>query len=156
MEKNQLKNKKRLDGKKKVIHLTKQMENDLLVYRRNKGIESESELIRQAIAKYIYSDSSDDTFMLKGLEELRKKEEEIKDMLDLFFKYLRLTHISLLSYHPEIDTELADAAYKSALTRHRKFFDAFQESLKNDPPFFERLLHKYYTGENSGENSGED
>jgi len=142
---------KRLDGKKKLISLTKQMEKDLRHYCRDRGIESESELIREAIARYIYSDYKDETLKLQGIDRLQKGLTELRDMAELSFKYLRLMHISLLAYNAEIDPELADAALKSARTRHAKFFDAFQDSLKNDPPFFERLLHKYYTGTDNGQ-----
>jgi len=143
---------KRLDGKKKLVSLTKQMEKDMRLYCRDRGIESESELIREAIAKYIYADYKDETLKLQGIDHLRKQAEELRDMAELSFKYLRLMHISLLAYNPEIDPELADAALKSATARHSKFFGAFQDSLKNDPPFFERLLHKYYTGAGDGQN----
>ena len=139
---------KRLDGKKKLVPFTNQMEKDMGQYCRDKGIESESELIREAIAKYIYADYKDETLKLQGLDQLQGRMGELRDMLELSFKYLRLTHINLLAYHPEIDPDMADAALKSATLRHSKFFDAFQDSLKNDPSFFERLLHKYYTGGN--------
>jgi len=137
---------KRLDGKKKLVSLTVQMEKDLRTFCRDNRIESENELIRAAIAAYIYSDHKDETLKLQGIEELRKHLEELHDMVELSFKYARLTHISQLAYHPEIESDLADAAFKSANLRHEKFYTAFQESLRSDPPFFERLLHKYYSG----------
>ena len=112
---------------------------------RARGIESENELVREALASYIYSDSKDETLKLQGIEELRKRLEEIKDMFELSFKYMSMMHKSLLAYNAEIDPELADAAFKSATMRHDKFYHAFQDSLRGDPPFFERLLHKYYT-----------
>jgi len=115
---------KRLDGKKKLVSLTRQMEKDMRLYCRDRGIDS-----------------------------LRKSAEELKDMTELMFKYLTLMHTSLLAYNPEIVPELADAAFRSATARHEKFFSAYQDSLKNDPPFFERLLHTYYTGaHNDGQN----
>jgi hypothetical protein len=135
---------KRLDGKKKLVLLTKEMEADLRAFCRDKGIESESELIRQAIAKYIYADCRDDTLKLQGLAGALKILEELRGTLDLFFRYVRLTHINLLAYHPEIDPEFADAAFRSATERHRKMFNAFRDSLKNDPSFFERLLHTFF------------
>lgn len=137
---------KRLDGKKKLVNLTGRMESDLRSFCRDKGVESESELIRQAIAKYIYADYADETLKLQGLKQLQEKVAELRDMVDISFNYMRLMHIALLGYFPEIDTDLADAAFASATNRHNKFFDAFQETLKNNPPFFERLLHKYYSG----------
>jgi hypothetical protein len=145
---------KRLDGKKKLIHLASGMEKDLRAFCRDKGIESESELIRQAIAAYIYADYQDDTLKLQGLKDLREQIAELRDMLDVTFKYLRLMHINTLAYHPELDQELSAAALKSAQVRHTRFFSSFQESLKSDPPFFERLLHRYYSTEEPEENRG--
>ena len=149
-----MKKSKRLDGKKKLTALTSKMEADLRSFCRDKGIESESELVRQAIAKYIYADYRDETLKLQGLKQTHELLAELKDMIDITFKYIRLMHINILAYHPEIDpknTELVEAAFASANFRHDKFFNSFQDSLKNDPPFFERLLHKYYSGENNGQ-----
>lgn len=140
---------KRLDGRKKLISLTSKMENDLRCYCRDRGIESENELIREAISKYIYADYKDETLKLQGIDDLRRRMEELRDMMELLFKYTRMAHISDLAYHAEIDAEMADAAFSSATARHTKFFEAFQDSLRNEPPFFERLLHKYYTGANN-------
>jgi hypothetical protein len=144
-----MKKSKRLDGKKQITALTSRLEIDMLSFCRDKGIESESELVRQAIAKYIYADYKDETLKLQGLKQTQEKIAELKDMIDITFKYLRLMHISILAYHPEIDPQLLDAAFASANFRHDKFFSKFQNSLKNDPPFFERLLHKYYSEENN-------
>jgi len=138
---------KRLDGKKKLTALTSRMEADMRSFCRDKGIESESELVRQAIAKYIYADYKDETLKLQGLKQTQEKIAELRDMVQIIFSYLRLMHINILAYHPEIDTQFADAAFASANNRHDKFFNVFQDSLKNDPPFFERLLHKFYSGD---------
>jgi hypothetical protein len=143
MTKKQIKE-KRLTNKK-LIALTSEMEADLSSYCRDKGIESESELIRQAIAKYIYADYTDETLKLQGLKTLEAKINELRDMVDILFRYIRLMHTNLLSYHAEIESEYKDAAFESATRRHDKFFEAFTNSLKNDPPFFEHLLHKYYS-----------
>lgn len=142
---------KRLDGKKKLVRLTGEMEKDLRAFCQDKGIESESELIRHAIARFIYADYTDETLKLQGVKNVREKVEELRDMIDILFRYIRLMHINLLAYHAELDTELVDAAFSSAQNRHGKFFNALQESLKNDPPFFERLLHKYFSGESDGQ-----
>jgi len=147
-----MKKPKRLDGKKKLVTLTSGMKTDMRSFCRDKGIESESELVRQAIAKYIYADYKDETLKLQGLKQMREALSELKDMIDILFKYVRLMHINILAYHPEIDTrdeQLVNAAFASANVRHDKFFNKFQNSLKNDPPFFERLLHKYYSEENN-------
>jgi len=81
-----------------------------------------------------------------------KRITELRDMVDIFFNYVRLMHINILAYLPEIDPKLADAAFASATNRHNKFWDAFQDSLKNNPSFFERLLHKFYSGDDNGKN----
>jgi len=145
-----MKKSKRLDGKKKLVTLTSRMEADIRSFCRDKGIESESELVRQAIGKYIYADYKDETLKLQGIKQTQETLAELKDMVDITFKYIRLMHINILAYHPEIDTrdeQLVNAAFASANNRHDKFFNTFQNSLKNDPPFFERLLHKYYSEE---------
>jgi hypothetical protein len=144
-----MKKSKRLDGKKQLTALTARMEADMRSFCRDKGIDSESELVRQAIGKYIYADYKDETLKLQGLKQMQETIAELKDMIDITFKYIRLMHINLLAYHPEIDAQLADAAFNSANARHDKFFNVFQNSLKNDPPFFERLLHKFYSEENN-------
>jgi hypothetical protein len=86
---------------------------------------------------------------LQGLQEIREKVGELHDMLDITFRYMRLMHINLLAYNAEIDSGVSAAAYKSAVDRHEKFFVSFQDRLKSDPPFFERLLHRYFSGENT-------
>jgi hypothetical protein len=136
---------KRLDGKKKLVRLTARMEKDLRSFCRDKGVESESELVRQAIAGYIYADYRDETLKLQGLKDIREKIAGLHDMFDILFRYVRLMHINMLAYNAEIDPELSAAALKSATDRHARFFSSFQESLKSDPPFFERLLHRYFT-----------
>jgi hypothetical protein len=135
---------KRLDGKEKLLRLTSKLELDMRSFCRDKKIESESELIRQAIANYIYADYSEDTLKLQGMKKIQEQITELKDMIDITFRYLTRFHISMLAYHPEIDPNLVEPAYQSAIARHEKFFNVFQDSFKNDPPFFERLLHKFY------------
>ena len=142
--------KKRLDGGKKLVSLTESLERDLKSFCREKGIESESELIRQAIARYISGDYRDETLRLTAMNDMLKKMAEMRDMIDVLFRYTRLMHINLLAYYPEIEGEFADAAFNSAQRRHEKFFAAFQNSLKNDPPFLERLLHNFFTGDYGG------
>jgi len=136
---------KRLDGKKMLTPMTKRLEADMRSFCRDKGVKSQSELVRHAIAQYIYSDYSDETLKLQGLKRLQEQVAELRDMLDIAFNYMRLMHVSTLAYHPAIDPSLTDAAFRSANERHDKFFEAFQGSLKNNPPFFERLLHAYFS-----------
>ena len=139
------KNKTRLDGKKKLVAFTKTMEIDMHSFMRDKNIESESELIRQAVGNYIYSDYTDETLKLQGMKKIQAQNEEIRDMIDILFKFLERVHVSLLAYHPEIDQQLVDSAYISATHRNDKVIKALRGSLKNDPPFFERLLSTYFT-----------
>jgi hypothetical protein len=142
------KNTKRLDGKKILVTLTKQLEDDMRSYCRLKGIESENELIRQAVGKFIYADYEDETMKLQGIKHNQEKIAELRDMLSILFSYIKLSHINILAYMPDIDPSLFSAAANSAYNRHDIFFNRFQDSLKNDPPFFERLLHKYYSEDN--------
>jgi len=141
---------KRLDGKKKLLTFTTRLQADMRSFCRDKGIESESELIRQAIGKYIYADYKDETLKLQGINQLQDKITELRDMVEIIFNYLIKMHTNILAYHPELDPAVKNSALVSAASRHDKFFDFFQDSLKNNPPFFERLLHKFYS-ENSNE-----
>jgi hypothetical protein len=145
------KNNKRLDGKKLCLALTSKLEADMRSFRRDKNIESEAELIRRAVADYIYADYSEDTLKLQGMKKIQDQLAELRDMLDITFKYLNYFNINFLVYHPEIDPQLADAAFNSATARNDRFFNKFQDSLKDDPPFFERLLHKYYSEDKNGQ-----
>lgn len=140
----------RLDGKNKLVRFTKKLEADIRSFCRDKNIESESELIRHAVGTFIYSDYSDETLKLQGLKKTQDQISELKDMLEIIFKYLKITHINTLAYFAEIDSQYTDAAFRSATNRHEKLFNVFQDSIKNDPPLFERLLHKYYSGDFSG------
>jgi hypothetical protein len=142
---------KRLDGKNKLVPLTKRLETDMRSFCRDKGIESENELIRQAIGKYIYTDYKDETLKLQGLTQMQNKIAELRDMIDILFRYICLMHTSILAYHPEIDPNMTDAAFSSAKNRSDKVFFTFQNSLKDDPPFLERLLHIFYSEGSGGQ-----
>jgi hypothetical protein len=138
---------KRLNGKKKLVSLTAQMEEDMRSYCREKGIKSENELIRQAIVHYIDREYDDNTLKLIGLKDIRESLGTMRDILSVLFSYQNMMHLNLLAYHPEIDEELKKAAYSSAQNRLDKFFASFRERLRDDHPFFEKLLHIYMTGE---------
>jgi hypothetical protein len=71
-------------------------------------------------------------------------------MLSVFFNYQNMMHLNWLAYHPEIADEFKDAAYKSAQNRLDKFNESFRKHLQENPPFFEKLLHKYVTGSLDG------
>ena len=138
---------KRLDGGKILIALTAQMERDIHSYCRDNKIESKSELVRQAVVAYIYKDYDDDTLKLSGLKDIRESLSQTQDMISVLFSYIDFMNLNTLAYYPEIPTDdLKKAAIASARNRHDKFFASFQERLKDDPKFFERLLHKYFTG----------
>ena len=122
------------------------MEEDIRQYCRDKGIESESELIRQAVAKYLDSEYDDNTLKLSGLKDIRESLSKLYDMVSVLFSFLNMMHTSLLAYNPEIPESERKAALASASLRHDKFFEKLRERIKNDPPFFEKLLHGYVTG----------
>jgi hypothetical protein len=132
------------------IRLTDQQWGDIEMYCREKGIEQKSELVREAAMRYIHSAANDATFVMQSAQRAEAAMAEIRDMIDVLFRYVRLAHINMLAYHPEIDAEFSEAAFNSANSRHDKFVKAFQESLRGDPAFFERLLHVYFR-EGSGE-----
>jgi Arc/MetJ-type ribon-helix-helix transcriptional regulator len=134
----------RLNGKKKLIAFTKEMETDIRMYCRTKAITNESDFIRAAVSYYLDNEFDDRTVMFENMKALEKKVQGLHDMLELSFRYLRFMHINLLAYLPEIDQDLSGAAIKSASKRHDKFFDTFRESLRSEPPFLERLLHTYF------------
>jgi len=144
------KNTKRLDGKKKLVPLTRKLETDMRSFCRDKGIESENELIRQAVGKYIYSDYEDETLKLQGINKLQDKITELRDMIEIVFNYSIKMHINILAYHPELDPTVKNSALASATLRHDKFFNSFKENFKNDPSFFERLLHTFYSEDSNG------
>jgi len=137
---------KRLDGKTVSLHLTSVLENDLKSYCKDRGIESEQELIRQAITKYIGDDYNDNTLKLTGIKDLYNQLSNLRDMVSILFSYVHRMHLNLLSYNPEIPDELKDTAYSNATARHEKFFANFKKYLKNDPPFFEKILHNFVSG----------
>jgi len=146
-----MKTTKRLDGKKKLITLTSRLQADMSSFCRDKNIESENELIRQAIGKYIYADYKDETLKLQGIKQLQDKIAELHDMIEIVFNYLIKMHVNILAYHPELDPTVKNSALPSAVARHDKFMASFQDDLKNTPPFFERLLHTFYSEENNGQ-----
>jgi hypothetical protein len=141
------KKEKRLDGKKILVALTRGQEESILSYCREHNIKSENELFRQAIVKFIDGEYDDETLKLSSLKEVRENIAEIKDMLSILFSYLNFMNLNNLAYHPEIETAIKDAAFSSATSRHERFYAGFRERLRNDPPFFEKLLHNYVTGD---------
>jgi hypothetical protein len=132
-------------GKKKIVYLTPEISEDIRLYCRECGIKSESELIRQAVVAYIDKDYSDSTLKLSGIKNIKEALSQTRDMLSIIFNYLNMMHLNLLAYHPPLPEELKDAAYKSSQARLDKFNDSFRNRLKDDPPFFEKILHNFFT-----------
>lgn len=137
---------KRLDGKQKLIAFTAQQTDDIKQYCRNYGIDSENELIRQAVVYFIDRNNSDNTLKLSSLKDVKDSLSEIHDMIAVVFTYLHHMHANLLAYHPEINIEFKETAFSSAEQRIAKFYISLQERLKEDPAFFEKLLHRYISG----------
>ena len=133
-------------GVKKIIYLTTEIAEDIHTHCRDNGIKSESELIRQAIIAYIDKDYHDSTLKLSGIKAIKDSLSRINDMLSVFFNYQNMMHLNLLAYHPEISGGLKDAAYRSAQDRLDKFNESFRNHLKENPPFFEYILHEFVTG----------
>ena len=137
---------KRLDGKPKLIVFTAQMTADIRSYCRDRGIESESEFVRQAVSYYITREYDEETLKLFELKKQKENISQIMDMLSVFFSYINFMHQNLLAYHPEIDDQIKESAMASAKVRIDKFFESFRSRLHDDPPLFEKLLHKYVAG----------
>ena len=138
--------KRRLDGKQKLVAFTAQQSDDIRQYCLQNGIRSESELIRQAVVRYIDQDYGDGAMGLTGIKALSGSVSQLRDMVSVLFVYLNHMHLNLLAYHAEIDGALKDAAYSSAQARLDRFFASFREALRDDPSFFEGLLHDYVAG----------
>jgi len=140
-------NNKRL-GVKKIIYLTTEISEDIHAYCRENGIKSESELVRQAVVAYIDRDYSDNSLKLSGIKAIKDSLSQIHDMLSVLFSYQNMMHLNLLAYHHPLPDELKvkDAALRSAQDRLDKFNESFRNRLKDEPNFFEKLLHKYVTG----------
>jgi len=137
-------------GKKKIVYLTAEISDDIRLYCRENGIKSESELIRQAVVSYMDKDYSDSTLKLSGIKGVKESLSQARDMVSVVFSYLGMMHLNLLAYHPPLPDELKDAAYKSSQARLDKFNESFRGRLKDEPPFFEALLHEYVTGSLDG------
>jgi hypothetical protein len=129
---------------RKCVSLTGEMERGLKTLCRDKGIESEGEAIRMAVASFVDRSYSEETLKMQGIHALRNEVEKLTDTLEIIFKYMDKMHLNILGYLPEIETEFKEAAFRNASFRHDKFFNVFQNGLKDDPAFFEKLLARYF------------
>jgi metal-responsive CopG/Arc/MetJ family transcriptional regulator len=136
---------KRMYPVKKLLSLSAEQDDKLRAYKRERGIESESELIRQAVIKYIEPDYGEETLKLSGIKDIQKDIRRLNDMLSLMFIYMRKMNESFFAYHPEIDDTLKSAALQSAKIRNDRFFESFKMNIQQDSSFFEQLLHTYFT-----------
>ena len=138
------------DGKRKQVSVTSEMEAEISAFMAKHRVESESALIREAIAAYLQKDFNDAALVLNALKDLGERQKKLNDMLNIIFSYLKRMHEHILVYNAPVDGTLKEAALDSAHERHASFFTFFQNVLKDDPPFFERLLHDYYSEGGNG------
>ena len=129
-----------------LVAFTAQQTEDMRQYCLQNGIKSKCEFVRQAVVHYIDRDHSDDTMKLSSLKDLKNNLSQIIDTLSVLYTYLHSMHGNILAYLPEIPADFKDSAYSSSQQRLERFFISFQERLKEDPSFFEKILHKYVTG----------
>ncbi|MDR0684691.1 MAG: ribbon-helix-helix domain-containing protein [Spirochaetaceae bacterium] len=142
------KNSKRLMKRKhKSFRLPEELEHELDLYCGVHNIKSQSDLICEAIRYYIKPDIEDETLRLIGIKDMQVKLQKVIDAQQIIFNFLIFMYKNNLCYHPEIPESLKNEASMSAKSRFDTFFNSFQESLKNDVPFFERILHQYFSDE---------
>jgi len=77
---------KRLDGKGKLVRLTAAMEKDMKVFCKKRGIKSENELVREAIAAYIYTDPNSTALNVYSMEELCRKIDMVQSSFNRVFR----------------------------------------------------------------------
>jgi len=75
----------RLDGKKKLVSFNAKMEKDMNLYCRRCGIKSASELIREAVAAYIYATPNQRAVNLQNMGELCVRIESLENTLNRIF-----------------------------------------------------------------------
>jgi Arc/MetJ-type ribon-helix-helix transcriptional regulator len=127
--------------------LTPELDRELDLYCSSHKIKSKSDLIRVAIRNYIEPDVKDETLRLIGIKDMQIKLQKVIDAQQLIFNFLVSMHKNTLAYFPEIPATLKQEASMSASKRFDIFYEYFQNSLKDDIPFFERILHQYYSGD---------
>ena len=142
------KNAQRMTKKKhKSFRLSEELERELDLYCSSRQIKSQSDLICEAIRYYVEPDVKDETLRLIGIKDMQVKLQKAIDMLQVMFNFLISMYKNNLCYHPEIPESLKREAFMSASKRFDIFYDFFQKSLKDDAPFFERILHQYFSDE---------
>jgi Arc/MetJ-type ribon-helix-helix transcriptional regulator len=129
------------------LRLPDDLEREIELYCNEHRIKSKSEFFRAALKKYMEPDVRDETLLLVGVKDMQIKLQKIVDMLQTVFSFLFTMHKNNLAYHPEIPESLKREAAASASKRFDTFYNAFQKNLQSDPPFFERILHQYYSGD---------
>jgi predicted DNA-binding protein len=129
------------------LRLPEDLDRELDLYCGSRHIKSKSDLIRTAIRHYIEPDVKDETLRLIGIRDMQIKLQKVIDAQQIIFNFMVSVHKNNLCYHPEIPEQLKQEASVSAGKRFDKFYDSFQNSLKTDVSFFERILHQYFSDE---------
>jgi Arc/MetJ-type ribon-helix-helix transcriptional regulator len=134
---------------KKVItlRLPEKLDRELDLYCSSRHIRSKSDLVREAVRYYVEPDVKDETLRLIGIKDMQIKLQKLIDAQQVIFSFLVSMHKNNLCYHPEIPDSLKPEASASAGARFDTFYNSFQNSIKNDMPFFERILHQYFSDE---------
>jgi len=133
------------DGKILGVRISKELENAIKVHCLENKIENESELVRVAVAKYIFPDSSDTALQYVSLRDMQIKIQDLSDAVHIILEYMKSMHRHLLIYKNNIPDNLLNSAVEGAQKSYRDFFKDFTDGLKNDdPPFIERMLHRWY------------
>jgi len=79
-------NQKRLDGKFKLVRLTAALEKDMRAFCKMHKIKSESGMVREAIAAYIYDNGKTNTTVNQAdMDALGIKIEKLINIMDRVF-----------------------------------------------------------------------
>lgn len=131
---------------RKCYIIADELDKNIKAHCLENNIESESEFVRYALTRFFDRSASSENLLFDTVKTLKARIGELEKMNTIIFSYLQKMHLNLLVYHAEIDEEYKDAAFHSAKNRNERFFNNFKSSLKDDPAFFEGLLHDYFTG----------
>jgi hypothetical protein len=140
----------KINNIRKCYIISNELDNNIKAHCLENNIESESEAVRYALTRFFDNSASSENLLFDTVKTLKARVSELEKMNTVIFSYLQKMHQNLLAYHAEIDGEYKEAAFKSAKERGERFFKSFKNSLKDEPAFFEGLLHDYFTGEHDG------
>ncbi|MDR2509484.1 MAG: hypothetical protein LBC77_02440 [Spirochaetaceae bacterium] len=140
----------KIKNTRKCYIISDELDKNIKAHCLENNIESESEFVRYALTSFFDRSASAENLLFDAVKTLKVRIGELEKMNAVIFSYLQKMHQNLLAYHAEIDGEYKDAAFHSAKERNERFFKSFKNSLKDEPAFFEKLLHDYFTGEDDG------